>query len=269
LEQATGVANATARRLAELKSLEAGFSSNGTEAARDQQLKRLEVIFGNFRALPHLKPGNAAELAAMFNHSDALQAGQPHHAAAWFRRSARVRAGTARLGSVLSYAAALGRPGALDLSVGQLPFQPDDRWVALPALPGQGFPAGKTSLVAHLPDGFDPAQTISGLLVDEWAEVAPNRSSLTGVAFHFDAPGARPPQAILLAVSPSTGTDETRWDLEDLESTLLETQQLARLRAADPQALAEIPEVSHFVPALYFGLNLSGDTVSTDFRRAD
>jgi hypothetical protein len=57
--------------------------------------------------------------------------------------------------------------------------------------------------------------------------------------------------------------------LEDLESTLLETQQLARLRAADPQALAEIPEVSHFVPALYFGLNLSGDTVSTDFRRAD
>jgi hypothetical protein len=45
---------------------------------------------------------------------------------------------------------------------------------------------------------------------------------------------------------------------------LLETLDLARIRAVDPDALGEI---GHYLPALYFANNAAGDTVSTDFSR--
>jgi hypothetical protein len=87
----------------------------------------------------------------------------------------------------------------------------------------------------------------------------------TGVSFQYDAPGARPPQAVLLAVAPP---DTVRWELESLEQTLLETLDLARLRALDPQALGEDILVQRALPALYVSVNLAGETLSTDFRRA-
>lgn len=93
----------------------------------------------------------------------------------------------------------------------------------------------------------------------------PNTSETTAVAFHFDEPGARAPQAILLAVPPD---DREVWDLATLEAILLETLELAKLRAVDPDALAGVEEVGHFLPALYSAINLKGDTVSTDFTRA-
>jgi hypothetical protein len=40
----------------------------------------------------------------------------------------------------------------------------------------------------------------------------------TGVAFNFDAPGARPPQSIVLAVAPP---GPAKWTLATLERTLL------------------------------------------------
>jgi hypothetical protein len=45
---------------------------------------------------------------------------------------------------------------------------------------------------------------------------------------------------------------------------LLETLDLARIRAVDPDAL---DDVGHFLPALYFALNTDNETVSTDFGR--
>ena len=75
----------------------------------------------------------------------------------------------------------------------------------------------------------------------------------------------RPPQAILLAVTPP---DTQRWEFETLEQTLLESLELAHLRALDPQALAEDVLVQRALPALYVSLNLAGETISTDFRKA-
>ena len=42
---------------------------------------------------------------------------------------------------------------------------------------------------------------MAGLLIDEWTERVPAPSETTGVAFHFDEPESRPPQAILLAAA--------------------------------------------------------------------
>ena len=64
-----------------------------------------------------------------------------------------------------------------------------------------------------------------------------------------------------MAFPPGDAT--RRWDLDTLAATVLQTLELARLRAVDRDAL---DGAGQFVPALYFALNLAGATVSTDFQ---
>src|SRR5262249_61029727 len=105
---------------------------------------------------------------------------------------------------------------------------------------------------------------LSGLVIDEWTESVPATEVTTGVAFNYDAPGARPPQSVLLAVTPPGAT---RWDVDTIEKTLLETFELAQLRAVDPQPLGGQALLQRVLPALYATVNLAGDTLSTDFPR--
>ena len=95
-------------------------------------------------------------------------------------------------------------------------------------------------------------------MVDEWIEVVPSPDETTGVAFHYDAPGSSPPQAILLAAPPAKAP---RWSLGWLEATLLETLELAKLRAVDPDVLKGAGSV---LPATWLAFNAHNDTVSTD-----
>jgi hypothetical protein len=269
-DQAISVEREATKRVQHIDEMETGYrrevaaSPPSPAATRDYHLARLRGAFGpEFRVLPRFTPPNAADLGEAFAASDALQGGSSLEAITWLRRTARVRDGAARLDDAMLYAEALGGD-PLDLSVGQLPFEPGDRWVGL-SLTAPQLPGGRLSLMALSPAGTVaglPAGTpLAGLLVDEWAEVVPGREETTGLAFHFDGPGARAPHAILLAVSPD---DRPEWDLETLEATVLEALELAKLRAVDLAALAEI---GHYLPALYFGHNPSGETVSTDFGR--
>ncbi len=68
----------------------------------------------------------------------------------------------------------------------------------------------------------------------------------------------------LLAASPyaQSSSQPAPWDLATLDAIVSETLDLACLRAVDVDALDAI---GHFLPALYFAINLKGDTVSTDF----
>ena len=115
---------------------------------------------------------------------------------------------------------------------------------------------------------------LAGLVVDEWTEVIPDRTQLTGVSFHVDQPAARAPQTILLAVAP----DEAHvWSLATLEATVLETLDLARLRLVDAEALAApiapppgapaVPRLGHYLPAIYLAAAPAADTVTTDLGR--
>jgi hypothetical protein len=181
----------------------------------------------------------------------------------WLHRMSRVRPGAARLNDALTLSQCATPAVVPDVRVAQLPYKPGARWAALPLNGTQ--PDAALSLVFQVPPGF--AGTLSpnsaGLMVDEWVEVLPGRREHTGIAFQFDAPASRPPQAILLATPPG---DRPTWDIEALESIVLETFELAKLRMVEPASLDN--EVSHFLPATFFGLNIAGDTVSTDFRRA-
>ena len=268
LTQAGSIAKEAGRRLQKIQDAEAGFNRNGAsaEGLRDHDLARLRGILGpGFRVLPRVRTGNASELAKAFDASDRVQDNHPLAVVTWFQRTARVRDGAARLDAALMYTEALGYNAAFDFRVGQLPHQEGDRWVALPLVSGKPLEGGRLSLVAHMPGGLDPDKPIAGLLIDEWVEVVPNAEETTGVAFNFDEPGAEAPQAVLLAVPP--GNSE-RWDVASLEAILRETLELARLRTVDPEALAEGGELDEFLPLLYIAIDPSGETGSTDFRRA-
>jgi hypothetical protein len=150
----------------------------------------------------------------------------------------------------------LGRE-SLDLHVAQVPHVGGQRWVGLELLDEQPLVDGAASLVLHGP----PAEftgPLCGLLVDEWTELVPSREETTGIAFQYDPPDASAPQAILLAVPPVVGQ---AWTVGGLNRVLLETLDLARLRAVDPAALGD---VGHYLPATYLAFNEAGDAVSSD-----
>jgi hypothetical protein len=242
LIQARSVANEVGRRLMRITQLDLAFDTGHAppEARRDHDLARLKEIFGaDFRVMPHVTPANSADLSQTFGASLVLQGNDPLAALSWFQRVARVRDGVARLDAAMMYAEALGDGARLTLEVGQLPHRAtqQDRWVALPVAPGQTFPGGRLSLVAHMPlDTVGFNQPMAGLLIDEWVEVVPSKRETTGLAFHYDQPNSVAPQAMLLAV-PSDQREV--WDLDTLETILRETMDLARIRASAPDIRVE------------------------------
>jgi hypothetical protein len=96
---------------------------------------------------------------------------------------------------------------------------------------------------------FGPQGVMSGTdiavgLVDAWGETVPESEHITSAAFGFNAPAARAPQAILLAVPPNPAQ---RLDGATLVEILAETRLAARARAADAAELgaaaAALPSV--------------------------
>ncbi|MEV6692703.1 hypothetical protein AB0M35_14650 [Micromonospora sp. NPDC051196] len=231
------------------------------EQRRDHDVARLQAVFGaDFRVLPAFTLADPAGLATALAASTDLQGGTPHEVDDWLADVAPVRAGVDRLETVRGYAQAVRPDRYQDLRVAQLPYTPGDRWLGLRF--GAERPAGsRLSVVVDAPATVDPAAPMCGLLVDEWVEVVPNEAETTGVAFHAETPGQAAPQAILLAVPAD---DATLWTREALERTLVETLELAPLRAVD---VATLGEVGQFLPALYFPFNTDGETAATDFTR--
>jgi hypothetical protein len=264
LAQARSVEKEANERFARLDEINRALRAAGltAEARRDLCLARLRTIFGaSFVVLPQFTPPNGTEIGAAFADSAAVQEGDPMVAVLWQQRAAQVREGVARFADAMRYAEAMMTGDALNLQVAQLPHQPGARWVALPALKGTPMQNGKLSLVAHTPGKLNFAQPITGLLLDEWVEIVPSEKETTGITFQYDQPDATAPQSILLAIPPDP-VGQPHWTAESLQNVLLETMDLVRVRAVGPEALGEFGQ---YLPALYFALNLAGDTVSTDF----
>jgi hypothetical protein len=264
LTQAGSIQKELAQRIEQLTALATGFNPGSTteEDKRDYALARLRIVFGKtFVVLPRFRAANAVEIEKALADSAKVQDGDSLASTTWFQRMARVRDGVARLNDALSYAEALGNGERLNFTIAQLPYDPNDRWVSLPLKAGQSLPGGKLSLAVQSAAPVDVHQPLAGLLIDEWVEVVPNATETTGIALQYDQPNSAPPQTILVAVPPEVDVPWTVWSMQQV---LLETLDLARIRAVDPDAL---DEVGHYLPALYFACNTAGHTVSTDFTR--
>jgi len=149
----------------------------------------------------------------------------------------------------------------LQFKVAQLPASPTDKWVAVK----DSASLSRLSIVAFLPGVVTPGAPIAGLMMDQWTEVLPSREQITGVAFQYADPIARPPQSILLAVKAD---DFPEWTMEAVEGSVLEALDLAKIRAVDPDSLGAL---GHYLPALYFAYNTGApriETVAVDFNTA-
>jgi hypothetical protein len=102
-------------------------------------------------------------------------------------------------------------------------------------------------VAAYAPAALDLATVPAGqhlavALLDRWSETIPSAEHATSVVFGFDAPAARPPQAILLAVPPDPGTP---LDPAGVVAIVAETRLLAHARMARP---AELDAARALVP---------------------
>ncbi len=188
----------------------------------------------------------------------------------WLARAGRLRETTSAYGETLLVREALGlRPS---LRVVQTPVSAYPSWVGLPFPDAVPPFVPVASTVAEVLGG-DPAGTVTGVVVDGWTEVVPKRLrravdpakpddqpeivdvTTTGVALNANAPGARPPQAILLALS----ADGARWNGDRLVRVIDESLALARMRCV---TLDQVPFVGQYLPALYFrDWSLQGEPV--------
>ena len=155
--------------------------------------------------------------------------------------------------------ARLGR-SAPRLELAQLPHVPGESWVGLAFGAGARHQSGRLSLVLHRVAAPSTTEPWAGLVIDEWPEVIPSRTETTGLAFHYDDPGAEAPQAVLIAVPPGAAP---RWDLATLAEIVRDALDLAKLRGVDGDFLGLLGQI---LPTIYVSTNVKDDTVSTDFK---
>ena len=153
-----------------------------------------------------------------------------------------------------------GRNGvASDLVATQHP--PGGAWIA-GSFPAKERPPAREHWVRHAPRGA-PAGAYAGFVADQWVDVLPGadafaatkrgpepvpvESELSGVAFHFDRPDARAPQAVLLALPPNR---KRGWTADTLALVVRDTLELAKLRAVD---LADLPLLDDILPGARVG----------------
>jgi hypothetical protein len=241
--------------------------------------KTIATIFGGgFVAVPRLLPAPAgeADLWSGAVGSAGVRVRSGADIRPWLVRMSAVRATTSQYGATVLVRDALGRHPLL--RVVQTPAGAYGTWVGL------AFPAGRppmaplASMVVELVGAFagdpepDVSQALAGVLIDEWTEVIPRLLerhdpknpgvapelvdvTTTGIAINANAPGARPPQSILIALSP----DGADWTGDRLVRVLDEALGLARMRTL---TLPQLPLAGRYLPALYFrDWSLQGEPV--------
>jgi len=233
-----------------------GSSATLTDITADAQA----VLGGAVSLLPQLTPPDAGDLQSSFAQSAAMQAVDPQAVRRWLLQLSHVRDGAQRLDVAVATTRLLGadRPA---VKLAQLPTTANDRWLGLPLDENNPPSSGRVTIEAVTVGDPATASAYAGLLIDEWVERIPGTSTTAGVAFHYDEPNARAPQAWLLAVCPD---GRETWDRGLIAQILDETYNLARIRGVD---LASITEVGQILPTLYFPFNLQAATPATTFAK--
>jgi hypothetical protein len=246
-------------RLADAAAAFAARTDPTPELAVDYHRSRLRFVLGDaFPALPLFTLERPGGIAASAADRAALLDGDQLAPLAWLHRVGLVRPAVEPLSSLLTVGEAAGRDlGLPRLDVVQLPHEPDQRWVALP--PADEIAQGAAGVVVHAPGGFNPTLPAAGLVIDEWTESIPGRAETTALSFHYDAPAAQPPQAIVLGVTGASST--TKWSLDELLGIARETIALTHLRAVGPR---DLPDIGCYLPGLYVPQDVTGGVPGID-----
>jgi hypothetical protein len=253
VEDGRGLLAAVEERLSALSQREldeADASTEWTDAEHAEALlSRLRVLVGpRMPIAPRFTPVNTPTLASSRDESPS-RLGGTLGVSQWLDRVAAVRPAMQKMQRAIHMLEAV----ADDLVVRhvdsvQLPFVSSEPWAASAKpsdddarLCGLGICSGGEAY--RLDDG-----AARGLILDSWTESIPLDTATAGVAVHFDAPSARAPQAILLAVVE----DETGFSFSTVRDLVHQTLDLAKLRAVGPQTLVGLGQ---FLPATYLAGN--------------
>ncbi len=275
-EALVGVA---AKRIVEAESLLArAAGADSVRAKVELATQALAAVFGGtFMVLPRLLPPPAgeADLWSSAVGPRGVRAKAGAEIRPWLLRAGRLRPATGAYGETVLVRETLGRRPVL--RVVQSPAGAFGTWVGLP-FPGDPPTVPLSSMVVELTGATagepEPAvdEALAGVVIDEWTEVLPRRMkkkdrddpdaaatfsdvTTTGIAVNANSPGARPPQAILLALSADRGN----WTDDRLIKVLDEALTLARMRTL---TLQQIPFIGQVLPALYFrDWSLQGEPV--------
>lgn len=225
--------------------------------------KVLSTVFGTgFVAVPLLGPA-AADVLAEASGPGGVTARPGADIRPWLARASALRPATSAYAELLLVREAHSAVG-VPLRVVQTPPGGYPTWIGLPfpdAVPPTGPIDGLVAEVVGGP-GANLSGPVAGLVFDEWTESVPRRLArtdpaqpaepptyvdvaTTGIAVHANGPGARPAQAILLAIT----ADGENWTGQRLVDVLDEAFALARLRGV---TLPMIPYAGALLPALYF-----------------
>jgi len=224
----------------------------------------LKAVFGeSFVRLPmfRLPDATRAELGNIADRTATLLGSDADAPSRLVQQMARVRPGMAAWRKVWLFAQAIVRQSSGGLpsrtrpivEVAQIPYDPSESWVGGTLSAGSRPAGSRLSLVLHrnpVDDALDLHDSMAGLVIDEWTELVPNAEEQTGVAFHHDSPGAEAAQTILLAVPPDPNS--ATWSFAQLVASVRETLELAKIRAVEPEALAEWGQI---LPATYLTAN--------------
>jgi hypothetical protein len=255
------IAMATAA-LAARKAALAGLAAAATAEDRlARAAARLRLLVGDDLVVTPAFTAPPSDLARSLADAATLDGAEPGEPLTWLARIAAVREELAPFERALFVAGTLVLDDtAHGLHVAQLPFAAGEPWIGRAVFAGDGAPAARRGFAFHAPLGLDLGAPVAGLLVDSWNEAVPAPSQTTGLAFQIEQPTACPPQVLVLAVAPDLALAE--WRDDDVEAVVRETVALARLRLVDGDL---IDAGGHYLPGLYFAVNLAGDTASTDF----
>jgi hypothetical protein len=178
----------------------------------------------------------------------------------WLYGVARVREKLFHFENAVFLAEALRNAAPAAPTPLQLPYRPQDSWLALELPAGHAIDSEKLLYTASFARPFDQAGLHAGLLVDEWTEVIPAGEEVTGIGFHYDQPSTEPPQVMMLLVPPRL---EGAWKWEDIVGGVRETFEMARRRAVEPAHLDESP-YAQFLPATLMAVTVHQVTIATN-----
>ena len=189
----------------------------------------------------------------------------------WVARMGRVRTDLAAFDDLRLFLEAAGQE-LEPLRAFQLPLVAAEGWLgdALPADPGGNElrawkrPDGpRTHVVATGKPALVNAAKVCALVIDEVSEVLPTPTVSSGLAIHYDAPNARPPQTILLAVHPDP-TQAWTWPL--LDDVVREALALTKLRAVELEDLAGTG-IDEYLPLTYVRDGVDRTTPTSELTR--
>jgi len=214
-----------------------------------------------FGPFPRFVAPNATDLAQSLGASSLLAGAPPFALDEWLQGAARIKPRLAAYEDLRMLAPLLGGQVEAPI-VGQLPYVAGASWVGRDLTVTTPRDGGVLSLIVHAAEGYTPGSAAIGLVVDELVELVPSSGQLTGLAFQQDRPTSEPPQALLLVVPP----DPSQWQWTDLQQAVIETFDLARVRAVEPDAIAQTT-YGQLLPAVVAPLGDPNATLVATFER--